>query len=138
MADIIGMYSGIRPFKGASEPTFFTMNTGGMGFEPKINNVRDPAPGLYTPLPKHPDQFTPNLQTKTMNGVLHCKGQPEAIKYGRPQSSLTEGMYPATGYARHQKPGLATDFNKPMDRPIMPLAGFYNPDALNTLGSVRG
>jgi len=138
MADIIGMYSGIRPFKGAEEPTFFTMHTGGLGFEPKNNNVRDPAPGMYVPLTKHPDQFTPNLQTKSLHGVLHCKGQPEAVKYGRSDSSLTTGMYPQQGYARHQPLGLATDFNKPMNTPVMPLSGFYNQDAMNVLGNLPG
>lgn len=138
MADIIGMYSGIRPFKGAAEPTYFSMHPGGLGFEPKNNNVRDPAPGMYVPLTKHPDQFTPNLQTKTMHGVLHCKGQPEAVRFGRPDTSLTTGMYPQQGYARHQALGLATDFNKPMNTPVMPLAGFYNPDALNSLGNLPG
>jgi hypothetical protein len=138
MVDVIGMYSGIRPFKGAREPTYLTMDTGGMGFEPKTNNVRDPAPGMYTRISKPPDQFTPNLQTKSMHGVLHCKGQPEAVKYGRHESSLTACMYPHQGYARHQPLGLATDFDKPMNGPVMPLAGFYNPDASNVLGGLPG
>lgn len=138
MVDVVGLHSGIRPFKGASEPTYFTMHTGGLGFEPKNNNVRDPAPGIFTPLKKHPDQFTPILQTKTMHGVLHCKGQPEAIKYGRFASSLTEGMYPHTGYARHQQKGLAIDHNKPMDLPVMPISGFFNHDSLNVLGNIPG
>lgn len=118
--------------------TFFDMDTGGMGFEPKNNNVREPASGMYTPLSKPPDQFNPILQTKSMNGVLHCKGQPEAIKYGRRDTSLTDNMYPQSGYARHQPLGLATDFNKPMNGPVMPIEGFYNPDAQNVLGNVPG
>ncbi len=138
MVDIIGMYSGIRPFKGATEPTYFDLNTGGMGFEPKNNNVRNPASGMYDRMSKHPDQFTPNLQTKTMHGVLPCKGEPEAIRYTRHKSSLTAGMYPPTGYARHQPLGLATDFNKPMNTTVMPLPGFYNPDAPNPLGNLPG
>jgi len=138
MVDTIGIYSGIRPFKGAKEPTFFTLHTGGLGFEPKTNNVRDPAPGLYTPLSKHPDQFTPILDTKPLHGVLPCKGQPEAIKYGRYESSLTTGMYPSTGFARHQRLGLAVDHNKPMNLPVMPVPGFYNADAPNVLGNVPG
>ncbi len=138
MVDIIGLHSGIRPFKGAKEMTFFDMDTGGMGFEPKNNNVREPASGMYTPLSKPPDQFNPILQTKSMNGVLHCKGQPEAIKYGRRDTSLTDNMYPQSGYARHQPLGLATDFNKPMNGPVMPIEGFYNPDAQNVLGNVPG
>ena len=138
MVDIIGMYSGIRPFKGAREPTFFDMDVGGMGFEPKNNNVRNPAAGFYDRVSKHPDQFTPNLQTKSMHGVLPCKGEPEAVKYTRHESSLTAGMYPPTGYVRHQQLGLATDFDKPMNTPVMPIPGFYNPDAPNVLGNLPG
>ena len=132
------MYSGIRPFEGAEEPTYFTMHTGGLGFEPKNNNVRDPAPGMHVPLRQAVSQFTPILQTKSLHGVLHCKGQPEAIKYGRTDASHTGGMYPHQGYARHQLAGLATDFDKPMTTAIMPLAGFFNQDALNVLGNLPG
>ena len=138
MADIIGMYSGIRPYRGAEEPDVFTLFPGGMGFAPKNNNVRDPATGMYVPRTKHPDQFTPILQTKSMHGVLYCKGEPESIKFARQGSSLTAGMYPNTGYARHQPLGLATDFDKPMNKPVMPTAGFFNPDELNVLGQVPG
>jgi len=138
MVDIIGMYSGIRPFRGAEEPSVFTLHPGGLGFEPKNNNVRDPAAGMYVPLTKHPDQFTPNLQTKSLHGVLYCKGEPESIRYTRSMQSLTGGMYPNQGYARHQPMGLATDFDKPMNRPLMPIAGFFNADQLNVLGQVSG
>jgi hypothetical protein len=70
--------------------------------------------------------------------VLPCKGEPEAIRYTRYESSLTAGMYPSTGYARHQPVGLFTDFSKPMNTPVMPLEGFYNPDAPNALGNLPG
>lgn len=137
MVDVVGLYSGIRPFKGATEPTFFEMHPGGNVFRNKNNNVRKPARDIYTPLPVSTDQFTPILQTKSLHGVLPCKGQPEAIKYGRIDSSLTEGMYPQQGYARHQKKGLAYDSNKPMDLKIMPIAGFYNTQLVNTLGNLK-
>ena len=78
------------------------------------------------------------LNIDTLRGVLHKKGQDEAIRYGRPETSLTEGMYPKQGYARFQPKGLATNHNKPMDGPIMPIAGFYDPDMPNVLGGLPG
>ena len=46
-------------------------------------------------------------------------------------------MYPNQGYARHQQLGLASDADKPIDLPIMPIAGFYNPDMVNTFGNLK-
>lgn len=139
MVDSIGMYSGIRPTQGASEPTFFALvPSGGATYEHKNNPVRDVAFGLREALEKHPDQFNPILQTKSLHGVLHSKGQPEARRSDEAESSLTASMRPSSGYARHQAKGLATDKDKPMRRPLMPIAGFYDQDELNTLGKVKG
>jgi hypothetical protein len=99
---------------------------------------RDPAPLIFETLAKAPSQFTPILSTKPMHGVLPCKGQPETVRYGRFESSLTGGMYPSQGYARHQKPGLAIDHDKPMRGKVMPISGFYSADIPNVLGNVPG
>jgi hypothetical protein len=138
MVDAIGLYSGMRPMRGARESTYFDLAPSAGPYPSKNAGGRDPAPGMYELLEKHPDQFTPVLSTKSMHGVLPCKGQPEAVRLGRFESSLTGGMYPQTGYARHQKPGLAIDHDKPMHGAVMPIAGFYNQDVPNVLGSVRG
>jgi hypothetical protein len=137
MVDQIGLYSGIRPFKGARAITAFDMSVGGTNFE---YNGGDPNVALShdTTLGKPPREFTQIVFPNPLRGVLPCKGEPESIKHGRPEASLTGGMYPPQGYARHQKKGLATDFNKPMNLPVMPIPGFYNPDAPNVLGNVPG
>ena len=139
MVDAIGMYSGIRPSKGAGEPTFFALvPSGGATYEHKNNPVRDVASGLRERMEKHADQFTPILQTKSLHGVLNSKGEPEARRSEVAGKSLTAGIMPSTGYARHQAKGLATDKDKPMRRPLMPIAGFYDQDQVNTLGQVKG
>lgn len=138
MVDQIGLYSGIRPIKGAKELTPFDMSVGGTNFQ---YNGGDPSVitnGIDTPLAKPPREFTQVIFPNPIRGVLPCKGDLESVKHGRPGTSLTGGMYPPQGYARHQKRGLATDFNKPMNLPVMPIPGFYNPDAPNVLGNVPG
>jgi len=70
--------------------------------------------------------------------VLPCKADRESVYFGRPYKPKNEWMYPSTGYARHQSPGLSTDFNKPMNLPVMSIAGYFNPSLPNTLGNVKG
>jgi hypothetical protein len=138
MVDIVGLYSGIRPFANSRESTFFDMATSAGQFENKNNNIREPALRIYDKVNKTPNEFNKILNIDTLRGVLPLKAEPEAVRYGRPDSSLTEHMYAKTGYARFQPKGLATDHNKPMDLPIPPIAGFYNPDAPNVLGGLKG
>ena len=138
MVDQIGLYSGIRPFKGARSLSAFDMSVGGLN---STYNGGDPnvvLTGLETALEKPPREFSQIVFPNPIRGVLPCKGEPESIKHTRPETSLTGGIYPQQGYARHQKKGLATDFNKPMNLPVMPIPGFYNPDAPNVLGNVPG
>tara|TARA_B110001452_G_C15192196_1_gene413922 strand:- start:110 stop:520 length:411 start_codon:yes stop_codon:yes gene_type:complete len=135
--DPTGYYAGIRPLPGARELTYFDLSTSGPTSEKHQNNIRDPVPGIFTPLPLHPDQFSAAIMQNPMHSVLPCKGQPEAVRFGRFASSLTGGMYTNTGYARHQKLGLATNHAMRLDGAIMPIAGSFDPGALNTLGTVK-
>ena len=141
MIDSVGLYSGIKPRPGASEITYFSMATSSSAIEShQNNNIRDPAPGIFEPHPKLPSG---SLQIGQATGFpnplrqgLPCKGEPEAVRYGRFEREKNGYMYPQTGYARSQKRGLAFDFDKPMNLPIMPIAGFYNQDMLNVLGGL--
>jgi hypothetical protein len=139
MVDIVGLYSGITPIKGATAFSYFDLSTGG-GHRTThdVNGVRNLGQKVYELPKKTPTEFNNILNIDTLRGVLHKKGQDEAIRYGRPETSLTEGMYPKQGYARFQPKGLATNHNKPMDGPIMPIAGFYDPDMPNVLGGLPG
>jgi hypothetical protein len=143
MVDSVGLYSGIVPRKGASEPNYFSLSTSISGSENiRNNNVREPATGIQTPVGSIPvDNVLSQVSggmPNPMRGVLPCRGEPEGIRYGRFEKEKNGYMYPQVGYARHQKRGLAIDFDKPMNLPIMPRAGFYNQDIPNALGGLPG
>lgn len=138
MVDAIGLYAGIKPAKGAKEFSYFDYSPPMSQFEGiKLNNVRNPTPGYFTPVGKLPTEFNDTIFRSTLKQVLPVKGQPEAVTYGRPESEKNGYMYVNQGFARHQPLGLATDADKPMDLPIMPIAGFYNPDMVNTFGNLK-
>jgi len=138
MVDQIGLYSGIRPEKNVKPLSYFDMSVGGLSFPYKGDDPNVSLQGLSEPLSKPPRELSQVIFPNPSRRVLPCKGDVESVKYTRPQSSLTGGIMPPQGYARHQKRGLATDFNKPMNLPVMPLPGFYNPDIPNPLGNVAG
>lgn len=138
MIDSVGIYAGIQPTKLSKEHTYFEMSAGGCMFENiKNNNIRDPAEGIYEPIEKPPRDFNMQPYRSTLKQVLPCKGQPESIKYSRPELPKNAWMYPNQGYARHQEKGLAIDHFKPMNTNVMPKAGFYNPNMLNVLGNFK-
>ena len=136
MTDSNGLYAGIKPLKNAREPNFTDMNPAMNMFVEKNNMVRNHTPGYFTPPSKTSPEFNDTLFRSTLKQVLPVKGQPDAVRYGRVELPKNDYMYPQQGYARHQPLGLATDHDKPMDRPIMPLAGFYSPDMVNVLGNL--
>ena len=131
--------SGITPLKNSKEPTYFDMATSGgqISITNQLNDVRNQASGYFTPVKKTPSEFNNIYNIDTLRGVLPLKSGVDAITFGRTEHSLTEHMYPKTSYARNQPRGLATNHNKEFDAPIMPIAGFYNPDAPNVLGGLK-
>jgi hypothetical protein len=136
MVDAVGLYAGIKPLKNAREPNFTDMNPAMSMNVEKNNMVRNHMPGYFTVPSKTQPEFNDTLFRSTLKQVLPVKGQPDAVRYGRVELPKNDYMYVNQGYARHQPLGLATDHDKPMDRPIMPLAGFYNPDMVNVLGNL--
>ena len=138
MVDALGLYAGIKPNKGATEFSYFDYEPKTNMFEGiKNNNVRNPTPGYFTPVGKLPTEFNDTIFRSTLKQVLPVKGQPEAVTYGRPETEKNGWMYPNQGYARHQQLGLASDANKPMNLPVAPIAGFFNPDMVNVLGNLK-
>jgi len=138
MVDAVGMYAGIKPLKNAREPNFTEMNPAMNMFVEKNNMVRNHMPGYFTPPSKTPSEFNDTLFRSTLKQVLPVKGQPDAVRYGRVELPKNDWMYVNQGYGRGQPLGLATDNDKPMDLPIMPLAGFYDPNMVNVLGNLPG
>jgi hypothetical protein len=136
MVDAVGLYAGIKPLKNAREPNFSDMNPAMAMNVEKNNMVRNHTPGYFTPPSKTPSEFNDTIFRSTLKQVLPVKGDINSVRYGRVELPKNDYAYPQQGYARHQPLGLATDHDKPMDRPIMPLAGFYNPDMVNVLGNL--
>jgi len=138
MIDPNGMYSGIRPKEGFAPISYFSLSASNAATTShQINNVK---PSYGTPIERLPldDLMSQaNALPNTMRNVLPCKGASDSVKFGRFERDKTAFMYPPTGYARNQPIGLAYDFNKPIDTPIMPIAGFYNQDMTNTLGGLK-
>ena len=133
------LYQGIKPNKGATEFSYFDYEPRTNMFQGiKNNNVRNPTPGYFTPIGKLPSEFNETIFRSTLKQVLPVKGQPEAVRYGRPESEKNGWMYPNQGYARHQQLGLASDANKPMNLPVMPISGFFDADLVNVLGNLPG
>ena len=71
--------------------------------------------------------------------VLGCKSEREAHKIiRRPPINETKGMYPSTGYARHQPKGLSSLRERPTDLPLMPDPSSFYAGANSKLGQPRG
>ena len=136
MVDAVGLYAGIKLFKNASEPTYSDMMPPMNQFEGIKNNPVRNIEGYFTPPDKTPREFNDTIFRSTLKQVLPLKSEMESIKYSRPSTDLNGGMYVNQGYASHQPMGLATDANKPMDRPILPIAGYYNIEDVNVLGNL--
>lgn len=136
--DSIGTYAGMRPNKNAKEMNVAQLSPQQSQFEGvKLNNVRNIAPGLYTPLVKNIPEFNDTIFRSTLAQVLPAKGEAEAIAFGRPELPKNDYMYTNQGYARGQKMGLATDADKPINGKVMPIAGFFDQDIVNVLGGLK-
>lgn len=72
-------------------------------------------------------------------GVLPCKpgwNNGNRVLRRAPIHS-SGGIYPQTGIARHQKPGLAYDAAKPLRLPLIPHASNFNAAILNPIPQPR-
>ena len=100
-----------------------------------VTGIRDPSYGVDIPLPPAPKLLPAAIQQNPMHQVLPRQGLADAIRIGKPQRATdTEGMYPKTGYARGQKPGLATVPEHPVSGPLMPIASNFFPYGPSPLG----
>ena len=137
--DSIGLYAGIKPIKNASEYSYFDMNVGGAMFSgnnaPTMRNV---APGYFTPPPKPEREFNDTVFRSTLMQVLPLVGRDDSVRFGKCETDKNSYMYPSQGYARKQMKGLAFDADKPIDKPVMPIAVFYNINEANVLGGLKG
>ena len=135
--DVVGYRSGI-PERKTSEHTYFSLSTSSAATQPiRVNEVL-PRKQYFIPLrPPLPIKNDATGFPNPMRRVLPCKGEKEAVRYDKFERDLNAWQYPQTGYARSQKRGLAFDFDKPMNKPIMPIPGFYNQNVNNALGGLK-
>ena len=104
---------------------------------PVNNNVRKPVNGLYTALPKSMNVLQTSHLRSTLEQVLPAKGLRESVAYSKGSQPQNQYQQAPMGYARGQKEGLAFDPDKPVDGPVMPIAGFFDADQLNILGGLK-
>jgi hypothetical protein len=125
MTTVLGIYDGMLGTHAIDTiqmiPIFSTPN----------NGLGKPITTLaHGTIKKQPDCMnTAVIQPNTSGarGVKPCKGNLDAVRVLRKAPlPYQQALYPQTGFARHQKKGLAYDPQKPINQPLMPLADNFN------------
>lgn len=138
MVDVFGLRNGINPVKGFQELNYSDL-TPQMNLSDDIKNAnfRTPSKGVFIPLEKTTRELEQTCYRSTLKQVLPAKGLAEAVTYGRVERPKNDYIQVSQGFARHQHKGLAYDACKPLDDPIMPIAGSFNQDLVNVLGNLK-
>ena len=101
------------------------------------NNVRSPLEGINEPIEKLPRDLNDTVSARaSVKQLINLDFNP-SNRFSRVEASKTAGMYPQQGYARDQPLGLAFDPEHPLNRPIMPIAGYYDLTQKNILGNLN-
>lgn len=100
------------------------------------NNVRSPLEGVTEEIGKMPRDFNDTISARNSVKQLLNLDFNSANRFSRPEASKTAGMYPQQGYARNQPMGLAFDPEHPLNRPIMPITGYYDLNQKNVFGNL--
>ena len=131
-----GLYAGIRPKAGLTPPLPYDLQL--FGGEESLNAPTEGASdGMRVMLPLPIKILPAAIQQNHMRIVLPCKGNADNVRYIKSVPSMMGGIYPQTGIGRHQPAGLATQADKPMNLPLMPLANTFYPALNNTLGQPK-
>ena len=131
-------YSTLNGAFGAQESNFSEITTRQSTNELNIknNNVRNPLEGLGERLTFPRDLNDTVSARNSVKQLINLDFNP-SNRFSRVEASKTAGMYPQQGYARNQPLGLAFDPQHPLNRPIMPIAGFYDITQKNILGNLN-
>ena len=131
-------YSTLNGAFGAQESNFSEITTRQATNELNIknNNVRNPLEGLEERLTFPRDLNDTVSARNSVKQLINLDFNP-SNRFSRVEASKTAGMYPQQGYARDQPLGLAFDPQHPLNRPIMPIAGFYDITQKNILGNLN-
>ena len=130
-------YSTLNGAFGAQESNFSEITTRQSTNELNIknNNIRNPLEGLGERLTFPRDLNDTVSARNSVKQLINLDFNP-SNRFSRVEASKTAGMYPQQGYARDQPLGLAFDPQHPLNRPIMPIAGFYDITQKNILGNL--
>jgi hypothetical protein len=141
MADLVGLYNGLRFKKGTREATYYDLTVDGMlthlDQHTKTLTLESLDRQLHDDIMPRKDYNLAFNRPSTFQ-VLGIKQEPDAIIEGRTEMDLNAGKQGAYGYARNQAKGLAYDAAHPIDLPnIMPIASNFFVDAVSTLGNLK-
>ena len=139
MADMVGLYNGLRFKKGTREPTYYDISVDGTltHLDQSTRDLESMDRQLHDEIMPRKD-YTLAFNRPTTFQVLGIKQEPEAIIEGRTEMDLNAGKQAPYGYARNQLRGLAFDSGHPIDLPnIMPITSNFFVDAESTLGNLR-
>lgn len=131
-------YSTLNGAFGAQEFNYsdFTTRQSTNELNIKNNNIRNPLEGLGERLTFPRDLNDTVSARNSVKQLINLDFNP-SNRFSRVEASKTAGMYPQQGYARDQPLGLAFDPQHPLNRPIMPIAGFYDITQKNILGNLN-
>ena len=131
-------YSTLNGAFGAQEFNYsdFTTRQSTNELNIRNNNVRNPLEGLGERLTFPRDLNDTVSARNSVKQLINLDFNP-SNRFSRVEASKTAGMYPQQGYARDQPLGLAFDPQHPLNRPIMPIAGFYDITQKNILGNLN-
>ncbi|MAB65297.1 MAG: hypothetical protein CL662_00510 [Bacteroidetes bacterium] len=132
------LYAGIQPKEGQLEQNYSQILPPVMATADNIinNNVDGEPSGYYDYMDKPPTAGVAGLPRSTLKQVLPLVGESDSVIFGVVPQPKNNYMHPNTGYARNQPRGLASDALKPNTGAVMPIAGFFDPNQLNTLGNL--
>tara|TARA_R110002072_G_scaffold136310_1_gene278743 strand:+ start:285 stop:683 length:399 start_codon:yes stop_codon:yes gene_type:complete len=86
-----------------------------------------------------PSLLNNSFHRPLVDKVLGCKSERDTHKVLRREPvSSASGIYPPTGYARHQEKGLAYLRGKPIDGVIAPISSSFYAGLNNKLGTPLG
>jgi len=139
MADMVGLYNGLRFKKGTREPTYYDLSVDGM-----LTHLDQSTKTLISMDRQLHDEIIPRkdynlaFNRPTTFQVLGIKQDSDAIIEGRTEMDINAGKQAPYGYARNQLKGLAFNADHPIDLPnIMPIASNFFVDAESTLGNLK-
>lgn len=131
-------YSTLNGAFGAQEFNFsdFTPRQSTNELNIRNNNIRNPLEGLGEKLTFPRDLNDTVSARNSVKQLINLDFNP-SNRFSRVEASKTAGMYPQQGYARDQPMGLAFDPQHPLNRPVMPIAGYYDTMQKNILGNLN-